>query len=164
MKSILTPKAVVAVFFGAAVFYFASFYGLEFLRHRRGPWEVSFRQDAQGNPEATVTQPALGLKDIKLVFHGEAATNTAGSVRFDGVERAPMFGSLIYHDLTFLPGVVTFDFFGHEIELLPRVLVVNKQEIPWQSGVTVDLWPTNKPSQPPRPPGRASRRPEENGG
>src|SRR5262245_19461950 len=42
MKSVLTPKAVIAVFFGALVFYFASFHGLEHLRHRRGPWEVAF--------------------------------------------------------------------------------------------------------------------------
>jgi hypothetical protein len=48
--------------------------------------------------------------------------------------------------------VVTFDLFGHEIELLPRALIVNKRSIPWQSGATIDLWPTNKPAVPPHPP------------
>jgi hypothetical protein len=41
--------------------------------------------------------------------------------------------------------------FGHEIELMPRVLVVNKTEIPWRSGATIDIWPTNKPAEPPKP-------------
>jgi hypothetical protein len=59
---------------------------------------------------------------------------------------------VIYEDLTFLPGVVTFDLFGHEVELLPRALIANKKQVPWKSGVTIDLWPTNKPAEPPRPP------------
>jgi hypothetical protein len=153
VKSILTPKAVTLVFLGAAVFYFASFYGLEYVRHRRGPWELSFRADAQGAPHVLISQSALGLTEVKLVFHGEHATGVSGGpIRFDRVDRAPSCGRLIYHDLTFLPGVLTFDFFGHEIELLPRVLVINKKEIPWRSGDVIDLWPTNKPAQPPRPP------------
>jgi len=152
MKSILTLKSVIAVFFGAVVFYFASFYGVEFLRHRRGPWELDFRKGAQGSPEVVIAQPMLGVRDVKLVFHGDVMTSDAAAVRFDRVERVPAFGQLIFHDLTFLPGVLTFDFFGHEIELLPRVLVANKKEITWRSGATIDLWPTNKPAQPPRPP------------
>ena len=152
MKSVVSPKGVIAVFFGAAVFYFASFYGLEYLRHRRGPWELDFQHGTQGVPTIVIAQPALGIRDVTLVFHDEAMTNDTKVVRFDRVERTPAFGDLIFHDLTFLPGVLTFNLFGHEIELLPRVLVVNKKEVPWQSGDIIDLWPTNKPAQPPRPP------------
>jgi hypothetical protein len=65
---------------------------------------------------------------------------------------------VIYEDLTFLPGVVTFDLLGHEVELLPRALVVNKKLVEWQSGMTVDLWPTNKPAEPPQPPKHPRRR------
>ena len=41
------------------------------------------------------------------------------------------FGKCIYQDLMFLPGVVTMNLLGHEIELMPRTLVIDKKEIPW---------------------------------
>ena len=44
-------------------------------------------------------------------------------------------------DTTFLPGTLTFQFFGHEIELLPRVLVLDRQEHPWRSGEVVTVIP-----------------------
>lgn len=154
MKSGITPRSIVAVFVGVALFYFATFYGMEYLRGRKGPWELDFQPHHPGAPALVISEPALGVKDVTILFHGESATNASGVIRFDRVERAPGFGRLLFHDLTFLPGVLTFDFFGHEIELLPRVLVVNKREIPWRPGETIDLWPTNKPAQPPQPPRR----------
>jgi len=36
-------------------------------------------------------------------------------------------------DTTFLPGTVAFQLFGHEIELLPRVLIIDHEEHPWHS-------------------------------
>jgi len=154
MKQGITPKSVFFVFVGVAGFYFAAFYGMEYLRERKGPWELEFNPNRGGTPALVITQPALGVKDVTILFRGEFSTNTPGVVRFDGVERAPRFGRLLFHDLTFLPGVLTFDFFGQEVELLPRVLVVNKREIPWHTGATIELWPTTKPAQPPQPPKR----------
>ena len=152
MKPGITPKSIITAFLIVLVLYLGAFYGLEYVRHRKGPWEVTFRADPQGTPEVLIAQRTLGLRDVRLVFHGENMTNAPGTVAFDRVDRIPPSGRVIYHDLTFLPGVVTFDLFGHEIELLPRALVANKKMIPWQSGQTIDLWPTNKPAQPPRPP------------
>ena len=43
------------------------------------------------------------------------------------------FGECIYQDLMFLPGVVTMNLLGHEIELMPRTLVINKKQMPWDS-------------------------------
>lgn len=133
-------------------FYFGGFHGLEYLRVRKGPWELTFEPTSGGvagsAPVIVVNQPASGVSAVKLVFHGEHATNAPGTVRFDGVEKNAIFGELIYEDLTFLPGVVTFNVFGHELELMPRVLVVNRREVPWQSGAVIDLWPTNKPAVP----------------
>ena len=149
----LTPKSIAIVFVVVAVLYFAAFWGIERFREHRGPWEVAFGSDAQGEATLTVSQPALKLSGVRLVVHGERSTNGPGVVRFDRVQQSVPFGRVIYEDLTFrLPGVVTFDLFGHEVELLPRVLIVNKKEVPWQSGATVDLWPTNKPAVPPQPP------------
>jgi hypothetical protein len=148
----LTPKSVAIAFVVVALLYFAAFWSIERFRGRRGPWEVVFGSNALGEATLTVTQTALGLSGVTLVAHGDPATNGPGVVRFDRVQQPVPFGRVIYEDLTFLPGVVTFDLFGHEVELLPRVLIVNKQELPWTSGATVDLWPTNKPAVPPQPP------------
>jgi hypothetical protein len=54
-------------------------------------------------------------------------------------------------DTTFQPGTVTFQLFGHEIELLPRTLVLDRQEHGWQSGEIIALNappPTNAPAHP----------------
>lgn len=152
MKSGVTPKSIVLLFPIVLVAYLGVFYGLEHLRHRKGPWEVEFRTNSQGEPTILVSQRDAGLNGATLVFHGEQTTNDPGRVVFDRVQQKAAFGKVIYEDLTFLPGVVTFDLFGHEVELLPRTLIVNKKEIPWTSGAIIDLWPTNKPAEPPHPP------------
>ncbi len=143
---------MIGVFLIVLVLYFAGYYGLEHMRVRKGPWVVTFEPgpvgSAAGAPAMVVHQAALGISGVRLVFHDERATNLAGTVRFDGVAKEAIFGRVIYEDLTFLPGVVTLNVFGHEIELLPRVLYVNRREIPWQSGTSIDLWPTNKPAVP----------------
>ena len=151
MKSDGFPKSFIVV--GAAVIalYFVFFYGIEGCRHRKGPWEVTFGTNSSG-PTLTVTQPALRINHLITCF-GETttATNLPQTVRFDVPKRAVPFGKVIYEDLTQLPGVVTFDLFGHEVELLPRVLIVNKRQIAWNSQRSVELWPTNKLAQPPKP-------------
>jgi hypothetical protein len=40
---------------------------------------------------------------------------------------------MIFQDPTFLPGTVTMRLFGHQIELLPRVLTIDREEYPWHS-------------------------------
>jgi hypothetical protein len=47
------------------------------------------------------------------------------------------FGKCVFLDTTFLPGTITFALFGHEIELLPRVLIIDFKEHAWQSGATI---------------------------
>jgi hypothetical protein len=49
------------------------------------------------------------------------------------------FGQCIFMDLISLPGTVTFKLFGHEIELLPRVLVIDHQEHPWRPDSKINL-------------------------
>ena len=152
MNSGFSVKPLVALFLAVAALYFGAFYGLEYARHRKGPWEVVFQTDVQGNPTLSITQPALGLRDVKIIVHEDKATNSITRVSFDRPLQPVPFGKVIYEDLTFLPGVVTFDLFGHEVELLPRSLIANKRQIPWKSGTTLELWPTNKSAEPPRPP------------
>ncbi len=152
MKCSITPKSIALFFPVVLVLYLLVFYGIEHVRQRQGPWEVDFQATSEGTPMLVVSQSRLGLKRMQILFHGENTSLATGHVSFDRVQRPVPFGKVIYEDLTFLPGVVTFDLFGHEIELLPRVLIANEQEIPWRSGAVFDLWPTNKPAEPPRPP------------
>jgi len=152
MKSGFTAKSIALLFAAVLVLYVAVFFGIERARQHKGPWEVDFQTNAGGSPVLLVSQPKLGLSDVKIVVHGENTTNASGRVSFDRVKQPVPFGKVIYEDLTFLPGVVTFDLFGHEIELLPRTLIADKKLVAWKPGITVDLWPTNKPAEPPHPP------------
>lgn len=157
MKSGFTAKSIALLFGAVLVLYVAVFFAIERARHHKGPWEVDFQTYSDGSPVLIVSQAKLGLSDVKIVAHGETPSNAVGQVSFDQVKRPVPFGKVIYEDLTFLPGVVTFDLFGHEIELLPRTLIADKKLVPWKSGSTIDLWPTNKPAEPPHPPKGRSR-------
>lgn len=147
-----TARTVVIVFLAVAAFYFAGFHGVEYLRVRKGPWTVRFETStnspATTPPAIVVNQPHLGIRDVRLVLHGEQSTHPTTTVQFDGLDKDAGFGEVIYTDLTFLPGVVTLNLFGHEIELVPRLLFVDRRAVPWQPGSVIDLWPTNKPTTP----------------
>jgi len=153
MKSGLTPRSLALAFLGFGLLYAGTFYGIEYWRHRRGPWQVDFVNGAEG-ASLLIAQPALHIATTKIVFVGESgsASNATWHVALDNPRATLPFGKIIYADLTMLPGVVTFDLFGHEIELLPSVLVVNERKVPWRPGTTLQLHATNKPPVPPRPP------------
>jgi hypothetical protein len=158
MKSGFTPKTVLLWFVVVLGLYVAIFYGIEYSNQRKGPWAVEFGTEASGVPRITIEQPRLGISKVKIRFSGEnvSATNGTRQVLFDrpvSALPAPMpFGELIYEDLRTLPGVVTFNFFGHEVELLPRVLVADKKEVAWRPATVLDLFPSNKPPRSPKPP------------
>lgn len=125
------------------------------LRLHRGPWLVQFIQDETNHaPAMIIDQNRLGVHGLKLVFLEERPSPTfrPGRVAFDSPLKVPAFGRLKFHDLTFLPGTVTFDVFGHEVELLPRVLFIDKKEIPWGSASTIQIAPTNANSSRPGSP------------
>ena len=154
MKSGLSFKSVVLTFLVVLGLYLASFYGIEFWRQNKGPWEVTFTTDSQGNPGIVVYQPKLNISSVEILFPGEKtlATNRSQRVIFDRPLKTIPFGQRIHEDLTSLPGVETLDLFGHEIELLPRTLIVNRKEIPWKSEMVIELAPTNRIPNLPRPP------------
>jgi len=122
------------------------------LRTRRTPWEVAFERATNGEPAIAITPPAPGGANVRIVFAGETlpATNTLATVRFDRPRPPIPFGTVVYDDLMFFPGAVTMDLFGHEIELLPTRLGLNRKERPWTPGEVVRLTADQKP--PPRPP------------
>jgi hypothetical protein len=152
VKSSFPIKAVFVTGVAVFVLYFAAFYGIEGCRHMKGPWEVTFNTNST-EPLIVIKQARMGLNStIRFPDERVETTNVLPqTVKFDRPKKPVPFGKVIYEDLMQLPGVVTFDLFGHEIELLPRTLIVNKREIPWNSQQSVELWPTNKPARPPEP-------------
>ena len=153
MKSGLSSKSVVLTFLLVLGLYLAVFYGIEFWRHKQGPWDVTFTTDASGNPGIVIYQPSLNISSVEILFPGEKTlvTNRSQRMLFDRPLKTLPFGKRVHEDLTSLPGVETLDLFGHEIELLPRTLVVNRKEIPWRSEMVIELAPTNRIPNLPRP-------------
>ena len=145
MKSGIWKHFAIAGVFAVAL-YAASYSFIEHMRQRKGGWQVTFASDPAGRPELKVSQPALNITNVQFRFLGEkiAVANLHTTVVFDGPITNVPFGQIIFIDTTFLPGTITFDCFGHEVQLLPRVLIVNKREVPWQSRQTIELTPEAK--------------------
>jgi hypothetical protein len=136
-----------------AVTAYAGFFALDrHLRLRRGPWEITFRNETNG-PAILVNEPKLGIAEVKIVFPGEApfASGVPAVVRYDEPLKALPAGRVVFDDLMYLPGTVTFELFGHEIELLPRTLYVNRRPVAWASGQTIELSAADKPANLLRP-------------
>ena len=137
-------KHVVLAFVIAVILYAVFFYGIEHRRMVNGPWRVTFTNDTAGVPELIVTQPKLKISNLKLDFPNNKLppTNSNSLMMFDTPKEVPFpvpFGQCIFMDTTFLPGTITFNLFGYEIELLPRVLIIDKKEYPWQSNTNITL-------------------------
>lgn len=151
----------------ALVIYAVAYGWIEHRRTRKGPWVVAFANSTDGPPAILINQPKVGVTNVQIVFTGETVppTNSIGAsalagqpsnslhaprtthhgtatLVFDQARAVPFdvpFGQCIFMDPTFLPGTLTFSFFGHEIELLPRVLMIDHREHPWQSGEIIRL-------------------------
>ncbi|MBU6398762.1 MAG: hypothetical protein KGS61_00455, partial [Verrucomicrobia bacterium] len=139
--------------FVIAVFAYVSFFSCDaFLRTRYGPWQVTFESDAAGTPAIVINEPKVGVTNVKMIFSGEkvAERQMATDVALNIPRKPVPFGKVIFDDLMYQPGNVTFDLFGHEIQLLPRALTVNKKEIPWRANTTLTLSPKDKLPTPPR--------------
>lgn len=131
---------------GYAVFYAA----IEHRRTRQGPWEVTFTNTTPHTPGIVIHHPKLGISNVRISFAGQPAapTNQCRKLSFSQPQAVPYdvpFGRCVFMDTTFLPGTVTFQLFGHEIELLPRVLVVDHKEQPWRSDSSIALPPLPLP-------------------
>ncbi len=136
-------KHALTVFVVCAFLYFAGFWGTERWRAHRGPWVVTFGVATNGSPTVEIAQPRLGIHDVRFTFTGTNAPNlrTNVTIRFDDPARLPdaPFGKLEFLDTTYLPGTVTLALFGHELEFLPRTMIVDKREEPWRPGAHFDL-------------------------
>lgn len=128
--------------FGLALVGYGLLYGCDrHLRTRRGAWEFTFAASAQGEPTLTIDQPFLGISKVRIVIKDETYEGATQRIRFDkpGIELP--FGKPMFYDTTYLPGSITMDLYGHEVEVLPRTLILNFKEKPWKSGEVISLTP-----------------------
>jgi hypothetical protein len=139
-------KHLLLVFLIALVAYIGLYSCDRHLRLRKGPWQVTFLSSPMGEPSIVVRQETLGIDGINIILQGEKGpTNGLPSTVFiDAPRKLVPFGKIIFDDLMYLPGTVVFDLFGHEVELLPRVLVVNGREYPWSATPELRLTPDAK--------------------
>jgi hypothetical protein len=127
----------------AMVLYVVTFGWIQHRRTRKGPWQIAFTNNA-GISAIVINQPWLQLTNVTLLFPGQpllAPTNQPPT-GFRDPRPTPFdagFARCIFEDLTFLPGTVTFKAYNHEIELLPRVLIIDQHETPWKSGESIVL-------------------------
>ena len=147
MKRDKPAKHFILAFFIALGVYAVFYYGIEHRRTRKGPWQVAFLRSESDEPILVIVQPALGISNVQIRFAAEAlpATNPPATLAFSQPREVPYdvpFGKCVFMDTTFLPGTVTFDLVGHEIELLPRVMIVDHNEHSWTSGEVLTLNPT----------------------
>lgn len=147
MKSKVLLKQLAAVFVAALAVYVIAYTGIERRRARNGPWRLAFTNDASGAPAVLINQPKLGITNVLIIFPGEtmpAQTNATALLAPEQplpVPFATPFGQCVFLDLTSLPGTIVLELFGHEIQLLPRVLTIDKAEQPWRSGARLPLEP-----------------------
>jgi hypothetical protein len=137
-------KHIVYAFLLALVGYIIFYQAIEHRRTRNGPWQVTFTRSAAGEPALVINHAKLAITNVQICFSQASpppATNTA-TLLFREPQPVPFdvpYGKCVFMDTTFLPGTVTFQLFGHEIELLPRVLIIDHQEHPWQPQLRVAL-------------------------
>ena len=138
--------------FGAALAFYLGAFALDtHLRTRQGPWRVTFIAAGTNHPVLLINEPRLGISNVRLVFPGEHAPAGTNTVTFDAPAKAVPFGERIYDDLMILPGAVSFNFFGHGVELLPRTLIVNQRQVAWRNDAVIELKPGEKPASKPAP-------------
>ena len=142
-------KQFAAVFLVALLVYVASYTWIEHKRKVPGPWQITFTTDPAGHPTLTINQPALGITNARVILVEETTTLTNAPVTLTLIDprQTPIpvpFGTLKFMDLTFLPGTLTFELHGHEIELLPRTLYLNRKETPWTPGAEFNLLTSQK--------------------
>ena len=135
-------KQLLLLFLVTIVAYFTVYTLIEHRRNRNGPWQITFTAEA-GAPAIVINQPKLGIQNVKLTFPGgEISTDATQTIAFDTARETPftvLFGQCVFLDTTSLPGNVTLQIHGHQIQLLPRTLTLDRKEQAWKSDAVIPL-------------------------
>jgi hypothetical protein len=140
-------KTILLVGLVTLVSYLAIFSWVEHKRQKNGPWVFTF-VEVDNFPTLRISQAKLGLTNITIQFSAAVVpTNLPQTVRFEHGQIAPLdlpFGTCVFLDTLFLPGTVACQFYGYEIQVLPRTLTIDQVEYPWATSQKILL--TNRPS------------------
>ena len=145
MKTDHPAKIFVFAFLFAMGIYVIAYSWIEHRRNRNGPWELTFSTNSSGNAVILVNNENLKIQNVSLSFSSppvKVTTNLPVRLTFAQPKPVPYdlpVGRCIFMDTTFLPGTLTFSNAAHEIELLPRVLIIDHAEHPWKSGEVIPL-------------------------
>lgn len=148
MKSDSLFRHIVVPFAIAVVVYIVFYTLIEHRRTVKGPWRVTFTSDASHEATLVIDQPVSGITNAGIIFKDQILpTNFSASVlTFEQPKPVPCdvpFGKCIFMDTTFLPGTLVLEAFGHEVQLLPRTLLIDRKEQGWHSGTTLLISGTN---------------------
>jgi hypothetical protein len=99
-----------------------------------------FTADGAGHPALEISQPTLKISEqVRFPDGNSRRTNVAELIRFrEQITNLP-FGEMLMQDALYLPGSITLRVSGHVVEILPRTLIVDKKEYPWQAGGKVAI-------------------------
>ncbi len=151
----LSLGKLLKLFVTVMVLYATLYFATGLWRERRGPWVLTFDKSPSGNPRLTISQENLGVRNVQILALQQEplpADFKPVTIHFKSPGDQPGFGKLLFTDLTVLPGVITLDVFGHEVELLPRTLVINRKLIPWSERQEIRLNPEERLPGGPVPP------------
>lgn len=154
-------KPVLVVFALTLSLYLIGFYWIEGSRQKNGPWKITFKAATDSTyPEIIIEQDDLEITPTTIQFKIQENPGfdlnlpaEPITLNFDLTQQdyELPFGEIKYRDPTFLPGVVTVEMFGSLLEFIPRTLIINKEEIPWNSktNITIDCsdWDGGTPSE-----------------
>jgi len=144
-------KHFVAAFVLALILYVVGFTWIESRRVKSGPWNVTF-QNTAGELELVIQQDSLAIRDVRIQFtNAPLSTNLTETIQFTAGRKVPFdipFGRCVFLDPLFLPGKAVLEIAGHEIQIMPRVLVLDGVERDWNSEMTFPLGDTTKRTPP----------------
>jgi hypothetical protein len=129
------------------ILYVILYTTIERARASKGPWKVLFASDGVSAPFLTIEQPGMNIAGMKIVFDGKNSPHTNASHSFDKMREVPFdlpfgtaTGTCKFQELNFLPGTVVITVYGHEIQLMPRLLTIDRtQEIAWKQDRIIHL-------------------------
>ena len=145
----LAQKAARA-FFAVLFLYITAFGGCTLVRQRGGPWVVTEDKMPDGTPVVRLEHHKLLMGGaVTLTFPGEHAPVRFTNAPYMRIFRDPNtndlpYGPVEFADVTFLPGTIAFDAFGHLVELVPRTLYLDGHEVPWTVGTNLMVRPEDK--------------------
>ena len=154
-------RAFVGIFF-TTLFLYVTFYGAcAASRRKGGPWVLTQDRLADGTPVLRIEHHLLiGVSNVvSITFPGERAPERFTNAPLRRIYSLPTtnalpFGPVEFVDVTFLPGTIALDAFGHLVELVPRTLFLDGHEIPWTPGTNIVANPANKLPREKRPSAR----------